>query len=693
MISGSNLLTVAFAPLVPWAVIWGIAGVAAALLLFGAFHRARGTVLRFLAIGAGLAALANPAIIQEEREPVTDVVAVVADRSLSQAIGDRLARTDQALAQITDQLAAFENIEVRVIDAGAADGDTAEGTVLFDAIDQALSDVPPDRVAGVVLITDGQVHDAPAEGALAGQGPIHVLVTGARNEGDRRLVVVRAPSYGVVGHQLEMTVRIEDTAPTAQAGDATLEITTDGGETRRYAVPVGRDTDLLLTLEHAGQTVVELGTPAGPQELTLNNNRAAVVVNGVRDRLRVMLISGEPHAGERTWRSLLKADPSVDLVHFTILRPPEKQDATPIRELSLIAFPIRQLFEEKISDFDLIIFDRYRRRGVIPQIYMQNIAQYVAEGGAVLEAAGPAFASPLSLYATPLGGVLPSAPVGIVTEGGFRPQIADVGGRHPVTADLAGAGVQDPDWGRWFRIIDADTNRGDILMEDEQGRPLLILDRVGEGRVAQLMSDQAWLWARGYEGGGPQAELLRRLAHWLMKEPDLEEESLAATGIGNKLEITRRSLDPTPPTQVTVTGPNGETHIVALEPTTGGRAEGTLTVDAGGLYRVTDGKVSAIAAVGTLNPLEFDDLRATDAVLAPLAAATGGGVFWLAENPVPDARQVRAGRTTAGSTWMGFPDTQTYVITGVSQVSLMPALLVLTLFLGGLLVAWYREGH
>ena len=411
MISGSNLLTVAFAPLVPWAVIWGIAGVAAALLLFGAFHRARGTVLRFLAIGAGLAALANPAIIQEEREPVTDVVAVVADRSLSQAIGDRLARTDQALAQITDQLAAFENIEVRVIDAGAADGDTAEGTVLFDAIDQALSDVPPDRVAGVVLITDGQVHDTPAEGALAGQGPIHVLVTGARNEGDRRLVVVRAPSYGVVGHQLEMTVRIEDTAPTAQAGDATLEITTDGGETRRYAVPVGRDTDLLLTLEHAGQTVVELGTPAGPQELTLNNNRAAVVVNGVRDRLRVMLISGEPHAGERTWRSLLKADPSVDLVHFTILRPPEKQDATPIRELSLIAFPIRQLFEEKISDFDLIIFDRYRRRGVIPQIYMQNIAQYVAEGGAVLEAAGPAFASPLSLYATPLGGVLPSAPV------------------------------------------------------------------------------------------------------------------------------------------------------------------------------------------------------------------------------------------------------------------------------------------
>jgi len=693
MITGTNLVTVAFAPLVPWGLIWAIGAVAAALILFGAFQRARGTVLRTLAIGAGLAALANPAIIQEEREPVSDVVAVVVDRSLSQNVGDRTDRTDQALEQITEQLAAFENIEMRVIPAGGNNGDNVEGTALFDAIEQALSDVPPDRVAGMVLITDGQVHDAPDVTAVAEESPMHVLVTGARNEGDRRLVVVQAPTYGVVGHALQMAVRIEDTAGTTNAGNATLEIITDGGEVERFLVPVGRDTDLVLTLEHAGQTVLELGTPEGPQELTLNNNRAAVVVNGVRDRLRVMLISGEPHAGERTWRSLLKADPSVDLVHFTILRPPEKQDATPIRELSLIAFPIRQLFEEKISDFDLIIFDRYRRRGVIPQIYMQNIAQYVAEGGAVLEAAGPAFASPLSLYGTPLAAVLPSAPVGTVTEGGFRPQIADLGNRHPVTADLGGPPDADPDWGRWFRIIDADTSRGNILMEDEQGRPLLILDRVGEGRVAQLMSDQAWLWARGFEGGGPQAELLRRLAHWLMKEPDLEEGSLRATGIGNRLEITRRSLDPSPPPQVTVTGPDGATQNVALAPTTGGRSEGVLTVDAGGLYRVTDGNVSAIAAVGTLNPLEFDDLRATDAVLAPIADVTGGGVFWLAENGIPEARQVRAGRTTRGESWMGFPDTQTYVITGVTQASLMPALLVLILVLGGLLAAWYREGH
>ena len=127
-----------------------------------------------------------------------------------------------------------------------------------------------------------------------------------------------------------------------------------------------------------------------------------VSIDGVRDKLRVLLVSGEPHAGERTWRNLLKSDASVDLVHFTILRPPEKQDGTPINELSLIAFPTRELFQQKINEFQLIIFDRYARQGVLPIIYFDNIARYVRDGGAVLVAAGPDYASPTSIWRTPL---------------------------------------------------------------------------------------------------------------------------------------------------------------------------------------------------------------------------------------------------------------------------------------------------
>ncbi len=130
----------------------------------------------------------------------------------------------------------------------------------------------------------------------------------------------------------------------------------------------------------------------------------------MRDKLRVLLVSGEPHAGERTWRNLLKSDASVDLVHFTILRPPEKQDGTPINELSLIAFPTRELFQQKIGEFQLIIFDRYARQGVLPIIYFDNITRYVRDGGAVLVAAGPDYASQTSLWRTPLDAILPAEP-------------------------------------------------------------------------------------------------------------------------------------------------------------------------------------------------------------------------------------------------------------------------------------------
>src|SRR5207302_1897653 len=220
----------------------------------------------------------------------------------------------------------------------------------------------------------------------------------------------------------------------------------------------------------------------------------------------------EPHAGERVWRNILKSDPSVDLVHFTILRPPEKQDGTPIRELSLIAFPIRELFDVKLDDFDLIIFDRYSRRGIIPQAYVENVVRYVRKGGAFLEAAGPSFGTPMSLYRTPLGEILPTEPTGNVYEDGFKPQLTEAGRRHPVTEDLSGAGKpgETPSWVRWFRQVEARVHHGTTVMNGDHSAPLLVLDRVGKGLVAQLLSDQLWLWARGFEGGGPQAELLRR---------------------------------------------------------------------------------------------------------------------------------------------------------------------------------------
>jgi len=696
----ASAYTIAFSPLIPWWAVAALAGTASLILALGLWRRARGVAWRGLAVAVLLAILVNPALVEEKRTPQRDIAVIVVDDSPSQQIGDRTAASEAALKTLTDQLANESDLDVRVIRAGASTpGGSDEGTRLFAALNQALSDVPRQRLAGVVMITDGQVHDVPAgdvKTAAAQLGaPLHVLLSGHPDEGDRRIVVKEAPSFGLVGKDASMTIRVEDLPEAKNAGETMVKLTwrKDGGPPHLMMVPVGRDVPLTLPIDHGGPNIVELEVEPGPQELTLANNRAAVVVNGVRDRLKVLLVSGEPHAGERVWRNILKSDPSVDLVHFTILRPPEKQDGTPIKELSLIAFPTRELFDVKLDEFDLIIFDRYSRRGVIPQAYIQNVVNYVKKGGAFLEATGPSFGTPMSLFRTPLGDILPTEPTGNVDEEGFKPALTAQGWRHPVTADLPGAGTPGgaPSWGRWFRQIEAHVHHGTTLMTGDHDEPLLVLDRIGQGRVAQLLSDQMWLWARGFEGGGPQGELLRRLAYWLMKEPDLEENDLRATVEGDKLIVTRQSLE-ADDKPVTVTAPDGTTSTLALTAEHGGRSSGTLVVNQMGLYRVTDGTRTALAAAGPLNPVEFADVRATPDKLAPLSTATGGGVFWIA-NGVPEVRRVAAGRMTAGSNWLGFRQNADYVVAGFSETPLLPGIAALLLAVGTLIAAWRREGR
>jgi len=438
---------------------------------------------------------------------------------------------------------------------------------------------------------------------------------------------------------------------------------------------------------------VELSAAPGPAELTLQNNRAVVSVSGVRDRLRVLLVSGQPHAGERVWRNLLKADPSVDLVHFTILRPPEKQDGTPIDELSLIAFPARDLFNDKLASFDLVIFDRYGEQGILPMIYFDNIAQYVENGGALLVSSGPEFAGPSSVYRTPLASVLPAQPTGEIVTQAFKPQVTQLGLAHPVTRDLAGSNADNvpATWGRWFRLIGATTVSGQTVMSGPGNKPLLVLDQVKKGRVAEILSDQTWLWARGFEGGGPQAELLRRLAHWLMKEPELEAESLTAAVADGEIVVTRRTMAKSVQ-PVTMTTPSGKTVTLTLDNAGPGFWRIAAKVSELGLYRVTDGTLSAVTAAGPLNPKEVADMRATDTILKPDAEITGGAVHWLADG-VPQIRRVVPGQDASGSNWIGIRRNGAYRVTSLTQQPLLPAWAALLLIVGSLLLAWKIEGR
>ncbi|CCE96701.1 conserved hypothetical protein [Sinorhizobium fredii HH103] len=689
-------MTIDFSTLLPWPYLAALALVALVLAAFGIWRGVRGAWLRAAALAAFCLSLANPVLFQEEREPLSTIAAVVVDRSQSQDNAGRREQTDKALADLTERLARFPQIETRVVEAKDGEETEAPSTKLFGALATAIADVPPARVGGAVFITDGQVHDVPDINQKLGfEAPIHGLITGKPDEVDRRIEIVNAPRFGIVGEQQRLTFRVVDDGA-ANGGSAEVTIRLNGNEIATEHVEPGTDVPFSFTVPRGGNNILEFAVNPIQGEVTEVNNRAVHVLDGIRENLRVLLVSGEPHAGERAWRNLLKSDAAVDLVHFTILRPPEKQDGTPINELSLIAFPTRELFVDKISEFDLIIFDRYQHRGVLPILYYDNIAQYVQNGGALLIAAGPEHAGDDSIAATPLSTVLPANPTGVMNEKAFFPRLSEEGKKHPVTRGLEGASSEPPGWGRWFRTVDVDRPLGQTVMEAADGKPLLVLNRVGKGRVAMLLSDQGWLWARGFEGGGPHISLYRRTAHWLMQEPALEEEALTARALGRTLEITRQTIEGDPG-QATLTYPSGRTQEIGLTEREPGLYKAEVKTGEIGLFEVANDELTTLVHVGNVDAPEFKAAISTEEKLKPWVDKTKGIVRRLADadGPVdlPSILPVRGAVRVADDQRLSLRMTDETVLKGVNSLSLFAGLFGLAALLFLISAMWYREGR
>ena len=687
-------LSIGFEPLASWPVI-AVAGIVLiALAAIGLYLRLRGAVFRLVASIALAGALINPVVLDEKREPLTSIVALIVDRSQSQDIGERGAQTDDTVERLLAKLARFPQFDVRRIEAGrSAKAEERTETRIFEALESAIRDVPPSRVAGAIVVTDGQIHDLPDQNRPPFPAPLHALITGGENEFDRRIRFEKAPRFGITGKPLEMTYRVA--ASTGETGQIDVRVSINGDLVAVTRAEIGVETPLGIEIPHAGRNIVELSIARRPEEITDINNKAIAVVEGIRENLRVLLVSGEPHAGERTWRNLLKSDASVDLVHFTILRPPEKQDGTPITDLSLIAFPTRELFIEKIDDFDLIIFDRYQNRDVLPILYYDYIAQYIARGGALMVAAGPEYSGDRSIARTPLIAALPAWPTGEVIDEAFYPRLTEIGAKHPVTRGLDGAATEPPDWGRWFRLVGISDTRGAAVMKGAGDRPLLLLDRLEQGRVGMLLSDQGWLWARGLEGGGPHVSLYRRIAHWLMKEPELEEERLYAEGRGMTLEIRRQTMndDPGPATLTSPSGKTIDTDLTEAEP---GVFSTTIDADEIGLHRIGNGDLVALAHVGPVNAPEFADMASTEQLLRAPAEKTGGGVRRVARRSgvsVPGIAPVRHTGNASGRDWIGLRATDDSILKAVNRAPLFGGFLGLGALLLALGSMWRREGR
>jgi hypothetical protein len=697
-----------FSPMVPPPLFWLGAVLAAVLVGALLLRRSPGAALRALALGLVVLALANPTLKEEERENLGNVAIVLIDESTSQTLAGRPQQTEDIRRDLEAKLAKIPGLEVKWVRAARPD-DTRGGTNLFTDLNQALATTPPDRLSGVIMITDGQVHDVPKSAAGLGfDAPVHALLTGKPNEFDRRIEILSAPKFGIVGQTRTVEVAVRETGRTSRAAETvTLRVRREGRPDELRRTELNRKVAIEMAFPHPGQNILEVELPAIPGELTAANNRVVVTAEGVRENLRVLLVSGEPHAGERTWRNLLKSDAAVDLVHFTILRPPEKQDGTPINQLSLIAFPTRELFQIKIREFDLIIFDRYQHRNILLSTYYDNIATYVREhGGALLVAAGDDYAGPTSLIRTPLSPVLPAVPTGRVYEMPFKPKLTEKGHQHPVTRDLPGAKTDDPAWGRWYRQVEVGTPSGQVVLSGADDKPLLVLDRKGKGRVALLTSDHAWLWARGHDGGGPHTDLLRRLSHWLMKEPDLEEERLLASAKGLKLTVERRTME-TAIKPITIAAPGGGASEVTLEAAGQGIWRSTIDVKEPGLYKLQTpseaGNLTAVALAGVDDPREMSEVTATDLKLKPVVEGSGGGVFWTrgagmfgtstdTSVDVPRVTMMSGARVLAGSGWLGLKDREAFVTRGIKLTPMFTGILALAALLFFITLAWWREG-
>jgi uncharacterized membrane protein len=646
-----------------------------------------------------LLAVLNPQKVNEDRTPLSDSVIILNDVAQSMQGGERERDRQSILNGLREGLEADPTLDIVQVDVQGAES----GTKLSPALVEALGTAGSNRIAGVIALTDGQAHDniETLKTVLPENVPFHALVVGDPEARDRRIRAVTAPRFGLVGETADFELEVDD--PGFEGERALIEVKLNGTIRARFPITIGETLSIPLEIERRGSNTVEMNVvPAEGGELTLNNNVFVSEISGIRDRMRVLLITGEPHSGGRAWRNLLKSDPAIDLVQFTILTMPRVNNPNARQnELSLIQFPTRRLFEEKLDEFDLIIFDHYRRRAnrtrsggmrpIITPNYFNNMIDYVEDGGALLLATGPSFAAQDSLFRSPLAGILPTRPTGEVTVEKFRPSLNEKGRRHPITSSFKGQ--TEANWGQWFRLVDNTPVSGNVLMEGAKGAPLFVIDQIGEGRVAMLMSDQAWLWSKSYDGGGPYREIFRRTAHWLMGEPDLEAETLRANTDGQNLIIERRSLEAVSE-PVSIIIPDGKTISVTLSEVSDGVFRGLLPEQGFGAYRLEQGDVSTITAIGTLNPKEYADLTPTIDMLRPLAEQNGGFIkaIGLGDGKLPTVRRVALNDKASGEAWLGLRAYQDYVVTRSQRQPLVPALLFFVLFFLSLAVAWWREG-
>lgn len=706
--------TISADPLIPIGLIAGLGLLYGAASLMAARGKTKGAWLRAAAGGVMVVTLVNPEILTEERESIPTEVVVVVDKSDSQKLDGRDVTTQAAYDDVIRQLARIPGTNVRTIEYtheidGRKDG-RYDGTQLFKRMENGFADIPRERLGAVIILTDGVVGDAKNHDInrlLGNDAPLHALVSGKDTEVDRRIILEGTPIFADVNSKQKFRFSVvDDGADNSDPNkQISVKIKNGGQEIDAVMVRPGQMMEVSVDIPHAGENFIEFIAEPLAGELTTFNNRAVKEIQGTQKAQNILLVSGAPDANMRMWRNALKSKVNVNLVNISILRPPEKQDNTPLKELSMISLPAQEIFADKLKEFDLVIFDHYAYDGLVAAPYLANVAKYVREGGSLMVVAGPEYATNSSLSLTPLNDVLPAQPNGQVIEKSFVPTMNKLGERHPVAHMLNREAKfradQSRAFGPWLRMVGVNGTKGTTVMDGADGRPLLVLNRQNEGRVAMLLSDHAWLWGRAYQGGGPVGDLITDVTSWLLKDQKYEEESLQIYPENGYVMIQQRTMADSS-TPVTLKTPSGKTIQLTPSNVSPGQWEARIPADEVGGYSVTQAgphPAMAYTDVGSNYYTELTNVISTTEILSPLAKSRGGEVLRMqgaaGNSTLPNIRAVtkdNAAQGLSGKDWIGVKMNGETVLKGVTGEPLLPPWLSLILIIGALAQAYAREG-
>jgi len=630
----------------------------------------------------------NPSINKDKKEYYKDIVLLVSDKSLSISETNKTEEVLNIKKKIINKIQNFSDIEIRNIEISNKNfpiEKNDQGTFIIRQIKQEINSLNKKRIAGIIVITDGQIFDKPKIESALSKIPLHFIIAGSKNEKDRVIITEGIPNYAIIGEKIKFSLKIDSWIDDNKIA---TDVFLDGKNIFNENLIPNKFHEIEVPIYHSGKNILEIRISQSQNELTFFNNKKIREINGIHDKLRVMLISGEPNMGLRSWRNILNSDPSIELIHFTILRPPSKRDFTPVKELSLIPFPTQELFAADISKFSLIIFDQYSLQGVLPEKYMNNITEFVLKGGALLDIAGSNHTSQNNIINSPIKKILPSKSEGKNFVEAFTPKLTEIGKRHPITNNLD-QNYEVNRWGEWYRHIKTKKIFGKTLLENDN-YPIMIVGTIGKGRVAQILSDQSWIWIKSNQNKGPLISLLRNTIHWLLKNPELEEDFFTFSKEKNLIKLRLNTLNDQD-AAAKIYHPTGKVTNLLLKNNARGQLTGSFLYSERGKYKIIANYKEKVFYPDSKDIIELERVLSSDKKLKEFVKLNNNISLYWADEKIPEITKIYNNNNIFGKNWIGIIERKIRKDNLQLKQSLIPWYFLLPFIIILFLLVWYRE--